>query len=76
VGRGKIVHVHSTDEGQLRGRLAGHEQSACRAICSPDGRQLATVSWDATVRLWDVDTGEQLFAASPARRPRVAKSAL
>jgi WD40 repeat protein len=28
----------------------------------PRGPAAARVAWDATVRLWDVDTGEQLFA--------------
>ena len=27
---------------------------------SPDGRRLASASWDASVRVWDVDTGEAL----------------
>jgi WD40 repeat protein len=40
----------------------GHEQTVYRAIFSSDGGQLATVSSDATVRLWDLDTGAQLFA--------------
>ncbi len=32
-----------------------------RAIFSPDNQQLATVSADATLRLWDLDAGEALF---------------
>lgn len=39
----------------------GHEQSVFRAIFSPDSSQLATVSSDATVKLWEVKTGKELF---------------
>ena len=39
----------------------GHEQTVYRAIYSPDGRQLATVSCDMTVRLWDLEGQRLLF---------------
>jgi WD40 repeat protein len=67
-GQDKVV-VYKADDGQLLRRLVGHEQTVYRPIFSPDGRQLATVSWDATVRLWDVGTGAELFALRlPAER--------
>jgi WD40 repeat protein len=62
VGRGSLVQVYSSHDAQLRHRLVGHEQAVYRAIFSPDGHQLATVSWDATLRLWDLDTGGELFS--------------
>ena len=62
VGRNSFAAVYKADDGQLLHRLVGHEQTIYRAIFSSDGRQLATVSSDATVRLWDLDTGTQLFA--------------
>ena len=61
VGRDRIVEVYSTHNAQWLHRLVGHEQMIYRAIFSPDGHQLATVSSDATARLWDLDTGEELF---------------
>jgi WD40 repeat protein len=60
-GRGGTVDIYKADDGELLRRLVGHEQTVYRAIFSPDGEQLATVSWDATVRLWDLDTGAELF---------------
>jgi WD40 repeat protein len=62
VGRDHVVHVYSTHDAQLRHRLGGHESAVYRAIFSPDGHQLATVSADATLRLWDLDTGGALFS--------------
>jgi len=62
VGRDQVVKVYSTHDAQLLHRLVGHEQTVHRAIFSPDGHQLATVSGDATLRLWDLATGGELFS--------------
>jgi WD40 repeat protein len=62
VGRDQVVAVYSTHDAQLLHRLVGHEQTVHRAIFSPDGHQLATVSGDTTLRLWDLDTGGELFS--------------
>jgi WD40 repeat protein len=62
VGRDQVVEVYATYDAQLRHRLVGHEQTVFRAIFSPDGHQLATVSSDATLHLWDLDTGGELFS--------------
>lgn len=39
--------------------VRGHKGLVTCVACSPDGRQLATGSWDETVRLWDVNTGHE-----------------
>ena len=62
VGRYEVVEVYSAHDTQLLHRLVGHEETVYRAIFSPDGHQLATVSSDATLRLWDLDTGGELFS--------------
>jgi WD40 repeat protein len=62
VGRNALVQVYSTHDASLLHRLVGHEQTVYRAIFSPDGQQLASVSWDATLRLWDLHSGGELFS--------------
>jgi WD40 repeat protein len=47
-----------------RSVLAGHKAAVCCAAFSPDGKLLATGSFDGTVRGWDVATGREVFTLS------------
>ncbi|MCS7189264.1 MAG: hypothetical protein RMJ66_05690, partial [Bacteroidia bacterium] len=38
-------------------RLVGHKNRVIYATFSPDGKQLATASWDKTIRIWNVASG-------------------
>ena len=46
----------------LRVRLAGHKGKVMDLAVSPNGRTLASASWDGTVRLWEIETGHALAA--------------
>jgi WD40 repeat protein/ABC-type branched-subunit amino acid transport system substrate-binding protein len=62
VGRDQIVHIYSTKSKDKRYDLIGHESTIYRAIYSLDGKQVATISADASLRLWDLhDQGSELF---------------
>nr|VFJ52061.1 MAG: WD40 repeat [Candidatus Kentron sp. FM]VFJ62996.1 MAG: WD40 repeat [Candidatus Kentron sp. FM]VFK14335.1 MAG: WD40 repeat [Candidatus Kentron sp. FM] len=70
VGRDQFITLHGlpapgaktamTDPSPRQ--LVGHEQTVYRAEYTPDGAQLATVSWDMTLRLWDLGNDKPLFS--------------
>lgn len=62
VGRGSLVAIYSTKNGKKQHHLAGHQQTVIRAIFSPDSQQVATLSGDTTVRMWDLKNGNELFS--------------
>jgi WD40 repeat protein len=41
--------------------LIGHTGDVICAVFSPDGRRIATASWDRTIKLWDTATGQDVF---------------
>jgi len=53
----RSVRLWDAETGACLRVLEGHaEQVSCVAF-SPDGRRLASGSWDFSIRLWDIETG-------------------
>ncbi len=62
-----IIAVRDAATGRSLAELAGHE-SPIRAIAfSPDGKRLASVAEDGTLRFWDPTQGKQLSVLSIAK---------
>ena len=48
--------------------LTGHKSSVLGVSFSPDGKYLATGSWDNTAKLWDVESGQEILTLAGHKR--------
>jgi len=61
VSIGQYVHIRAVADGRLEHALQGHYMPLEGLAYSPDGRRLATASWDNTAKLWDTDSGREIL---------------
>ena len=55
-----IIKLWDVTTGRELRRLAGHQNRVSSLVFSADGKWLASGSWDRTVKLWDVNSGDQI----------------
>jgi WD40 repeat protein/serine/threonine protein kinase len=53
------VSIWNAITGEEVCRLRGHTDLVTSVAFHPDGQQLASASWDGTVRVWDIPTGKE-----------------
>jgi WD40 repeat protein len=59
-GKIKLLEIPS---GMVLQTLTGHAKQVTSLCFSPDGKTLASGSWDYTVRVWNVSTGQELWSS-------------
>jgi WD40 repeat protein len=55
------VRVFDVTSGDLVFTLRGHTSNITSVTFSPDGRRIASGSYDGTVKLWETETGKEVF---------------
>ena len=66
-GRDQLIHIWDVATGRELAAWKGHDSSITSLAISLDGSRIVTGSNDATVILWDVDSGQIVnrFAMPP-----------
>lgn len=64
---GSVNAKKTSIQAHERLSLNGHTNWVSSIEFSPDGKQLVSVSWDKTVRFWDIATGGELLVLPPMK---------
>ena len=67
-GDGLTIRLWNPQTGRNLRILDNHDDTVTSLAFSPDGRTLASGSWDATIRLWNPQTGQHLKTLTPNPR--------
>ncbi len=68
--------IWDTLSWQLKQELKGHSDGLRDAIFTPDLQKVITVSWDRSLRVWDVASGKPLITKKNAHKGRIYSAAL
>jgi WD40 repeat protein len=73
----KTLRVFDTSNGNAVRTLSGHTDWIYSFAISPDGKTLASGSWDGEVRLWNLADGKPglTFLAAPGYKPKAVEQA-
>jgi WD40 repeat protein len=73
IGNQFTLALWSVATGEKLAELKGHTAEVRALAFSPDGTAVATISWDGSARVWDLDTGrERLTLRAGGKRPNLA----
>ena len=70
----RAARIWDVETGNLVCKLEGHSAEVSGVAFSPDGRFLATGSWDGTAKLWDTEKWREVWTSPRQERPVVEVS--
>jgi WD40 repeat protein/serine/threonine protein kinase len=62
------VRLFDATTGKLVRYFSGHTHKVQHVVFAPDGKTLASASWDGTVKLWDVSSGKEIATLAGRHR--------